>query len=126
MDRIVVAHRGKRVHEPALQFAVEVRSRGEHAVIVGRRGPNLTKTAFRHQAFVPHRIPEPVADSARIGTPVEDGAHHFHFAGPGVTMFAYVAIEAKRPVVDSLAHALLLQKMNGKDRGVSAVAATNG
>src|SRR5882757_8460237 len=92
-------------------------------MIVGRRRPYLTKAAFGHQALVAHSVPEGAADSAGVGSPVEDGAHHFHFAGPDITMFAYVAVEAQRPVVASLAQALLLQKVDGKNRCVPAVSA---
>src|ERR1700736_2200485 len=90
---------------------------------VCRRGPYLTKAAFGHQALVAHSVPEGAADSAGVGSPVEDGAHHFHFAGPGITMFTDVAVEAQRPIIPSLAQALLLQKVNGKNRGLSAVSA---
>src|SRR5206468_4190643 len=92
-------------------------------MVVCGRGPYLTKAAFRHQALVAHSVPKGTADCAGVGSPVEHGAYYFHFAGPGITMFAYVAIEAQRLVVLSLAHALLLQKVNRKNRGVSAVSA---
>src|SRR5215472_6886502 len=92
-------------------------------MIVCRRGPYLTKAAFRHQALIAHCVPEGAADGAGVGSPVEDGAHYFHFAGAGITMFAYVAVEAQRAVVPALAHALLLQKMNGQNSCVSAVSA---
>src|SRR6266496_1928440 len=123
MNRVVVVHGQERFSKPVLLFEAEVRPRGEHAMIVGRRGPYLTKAAFGHQALVLHSVPEGAADSAGVGPAVEDGAHHFHFAGPGIAMFAYIAVEAQRSVVRSLAEALLLQEMNGKNRCVSAVPA---
>ena len=123
MSRVVVAHRRERFGEPPLLFRVKVRPRREHAMVVGRRGPYLTKAAFGHQAFAAHRVPEGAADCAGVGSPIEDGAHHFNFAGPGIAMFAYVAVEAQRAVVPALAHALLLQKMNGQNGCVSAVSA---
>src|SRR5437762_972981 len=92
-------------------------------MIVGWGGPYLTKGTFGHQTLAANRAPEGAADSARVGPPVEDGAHHFHFAGSGITMFAHVAVEAQRAVVPALAHALLLQKVDGKNRRVSAVSA---
>src|SRR6476660_8232786 len=75
--------------------------------------------------LVAHGIPEGTADSASVGPPVKDGAHHFHFAGPSITMFSYVAVEAQSAVVLSLAQALLLQVVNGKNGCVSAVSAAN-
>ena len=104
-------------------LAIEVRPRREHAMIVCRRGPYLAKAAFGHQALVAHSIPEGASDSAGLGSPIEYSADHFHFAGPGITMFAHVAVEAQRPIVPSLAHALLLQKVNGKNRRMAAVTA---
>src|SRR5438270_5567683 len=92
-------------------------------MVVSRRGPYLTKAAFGNQALVAHRVPERAAERARIRSPVEDGPHHFHFAGTGVTMFADVTVEAQGPVVPCLTHSLLLQKVNGKNRCVPAVSA---
>src|SRR6266542_365348 len=125
MNRVVIAHRGERVGEPALPLWVEIGPRREHAMVVCRRGPHLTKTAFRHQALAAHRVPEGAADCAGVGPPVEDGAHHFYFADPGIAMFAYIAVEAQRAVVPALAHALLLQKVNGQNSCVSAVSAAS-
>src|SRR5258706_6953059 len=102
----------------------EVRSRREHAMVVRRRRPYLTKAAFGHQAPVAHSIPNRAADSAGVGSPVQDGSHYFNFAGPCITMLTYVAVKAQGLVVASFAHALLLQKVNGKNRSVSAVSAT--
>src|ERR1700693_5746997 len=92
-------------------------------MVVWRRGPYLTQAAFGHQALAANRVPEGAADCAGVGPPVEDGAHHFNFAGPGITMFAYIAVEAQRAVVPALAHTLLLQKVNGQNSCVSAVSA---
>src|ERR1700720_2285694 len=92
-------------------------------MVVCRRGPYLTKAAFRHQALAANRVPEWATDCAGVGAPVEDGAHHFHFAGPGIAMFADVAVKAQGPVVLLLAHPFLLQKVNGKNGCVSAVSA---
>src|SRR5215469_15232887 len=94
-------------------------------MVVGRRGPYLTKAAFRHQALVPHGIPEWTANCAGIGSSIENGAHDFYFAGPGIAMFAYVTIKAQDLVVPSLPHTLLLQKVNRKNRRVSAVSAAD-
>ena len=88
MNRVVVTHRRERFGEPALPFWIEIGPRREHAMVVRRRRPYLAKAAFGHQVLAPHRIPEGTADCARIGSSVEDGAHHFHFARPGITMFA--------------------------------------
>src|SRR5437660_678143 len=123
MSRVVVVHGCERVGEPALPLWVEIGPCREHAMVVCRRGPYLTKAAFGHEALVAHSVPEGAADSAGVGPPVEDGAHHFHFAGPRITMFADIAVEAQRPVVPALAHALLLQKVNGQNSCVSAVSA---
>src|SRR5215469_4562438 len=92
-------------------------------MIVARRGPYLTKAAFGHQALAAHSVPEWATDRAGIGSPVEDCAHDFNFAGPGITMFAHVAVEAQRTIVSALAHALLLQEVNGQNSCVSAVSA---
>jgi hypothetical protein len=46
--RIVVAHRGQGFGELFLQRRVEVKSSGEHAVIVRRRRPDLSQRALRH------------------------------------------------------------------------------
>src|SRR5215468_7171322 len=92
-------------------------------MIVGTRGPYLTQTRFGYQVLVALGVPEGTADSAGVGSPVEDGSQHFYLAGPGITMFADVAIEAQGAVVHSLAQTLLLQKMNGKNRSVSTVPA---
>src|SRR6266436_644528 len=124
MNRVVVTHRGERVGKPALPLWVEIGPCREHAMVVRRRGPYLTKAAFGHQALAANRVPEGAADCAGIGSPIEDGAHHFNFARPGITMFAYVTVEAQRAVVPALAHALLLQKVNGQNGCVSAISAT--
>src|SRR5215469_8016614 len=92
-------------------------------MVVGRGGPDLTKPAFGYQVLVAHSVPEGAADCANVSSSVEDGANHFHFAGPGIAVFAYVAVEAQRTVVASLAHVLLLEEMNRKNRCVPAVAA---
>src|SRR5262249_51940291 len=68
-------------------------------------------------------VPEWAADGASVGSTIEDGAYHFHFARSGIAVLAYVAVEAQRPVIPALSHALLLQKVNGKNRRVSAVSA---
>ncbi len=126
MNRIVVAHPRERVGESTLPLRVEIGPRREHAMIVGWRRPYLTKAAFGHQALAAHSVPEGAADRAGIGSPVEDRAHNFNFAGPGITMFAYVAVEAQRTIVSALAHALLLQEVNGQNSCVSAVSAAKG
>src|SRR6266700_2708565 len=123
MSRVVVAHRGERFGKPALPLCVEIGPCREHTMVIRRRGPYLTKAAFGHQMLVANRAPEGAADCSSVGPSVEDGAYYFHFAGPGITMFSYVAVEAQRAVVPALAHALLLQKVNGKNRCVSAVSA---
>src|SRR5580704_9430925 len=91
VNRVVVAHGGERVDEAALPLWVETGTCREHAVVVGRRGPYFTQAAFGHEAFAPNSVPEGAADGAGVGPAVEDGAHHFHFAGPGIAMFAQVA-----------------------------------
>src|SRR5580700_4797446 len=123
MNRIVVTHRRECVGKLPLPLRVEIGPRCEHAMVVRRRGPYLPKAAFGHQAFAANRVPEGAADCAGVGSSIEDGAHYFNFAGPGITMFAYVTVEAQRAVVPALAHALLLQKVNGQNRCVSAVSA---
>src|SRR5215467_1300103 len=95
-------------------------------MVVFGRGPYFTKAAFRYESLVAHGIPESVSDSASVGASVENGAHNFHFARPRITMLAHVAVEAQGTVVFALTHALLLQEVHGKNRGVSAVAATKG
>src|SRR5438046_10000052 len=126
MNRIVIAHRCECVSEAALPLEVEVGPRREPAMIVYRRGPYLAKAAFGHQALALHSVPEGAADCAGVGSAVEDGAHNFHFAGTGITMLAYVAVEAQRTVVPSFAHTLLLQKVNWKNGCVSTVSAAKG
>ena len=121
MNGIVIAHGCERIGEPALPLRVEIGPRREHAMVVGRRGPYLTEGAFGHQALAANGVPEGATDYAGVGPSVEDRAHHFHFAGPGITMLAYVAVEAQRAVVPALAQPLLLQKVNGKNRRVCAV-----
>src|ERR1700730_10079549 len=88
MNRVVVAHPRERVGESTLPLRFEIGPRREHAMIVGWRRPYLTKSAFGHQALTEHSVPERAADSSGVGSAVEDRAHHFHFAGPGITMFA--------------------------------------
>src|SRR6516225_6551825 len=105
MDRVVVAHRRECFGEPSLRLRVKIGPRREHAMVICRRRPYLTKAAFGHQALAANSLPEGAADCARIGSPIEDGTHHFNFAGPGITMFAYVAVEAKGAVVPALLHA---------------------
>ena len=78
----------ERVDESALPLWVEIGTRREHAMVVWRRGPYLTQAAFGHQVLAANRVPEGTADGAGVGSPVEDGAHHFHFAGPGIAVFA--------------------------------------
>src|SRR5215212_7324849 len=108
MVRVVVAHRGERFRKPVFSFAVEAGSRGEHAMVVPRRRPYFAKGAFRHEVFMPHRVPEGAAYRARIGSPVQDGAHNFNFAGSRIAMFADVAVETQRTIIASLSHGLLL------------------
>src|SRR5579864_4068433 len=108
MNRVVVAHRGKGFRKSTLLLWVKIGPGREHAMVVGRRGPYLTKAAFGHEALAANRVPERAADCAGIGSPVEDGAHHFHFAGPGIAMLAEIAVESQREVVPTLDHALLL------------------
>src|SRR6267143_1846130 len=105
-------------------FKVEIRACCEHAMIVGWRGPYLTKAAIGNQALAAHSITKWAADSAGVGSPVQDGSHYFNFAGPCITVFAQVAVKAQRLVVGSFVHALLLEEINGKNRRVSAVSAT--
>src|SRR5215207_1724241 len=107
MVRVVVAHRGERFCKPVFSFAVEVRSRGKHAMVVSRRRPYLAKGAFRHEMFLAHGVPEGAPYRAGIGSPVEDGAHNFNFAGSRIAMFAEVGVETQRAIIDSLSHALL-------------------
>src|SRR4051812_9436532 len=94
-------------------------------MVIFGRGPNFSKAAFRNQSFAANRAPEGTAYRTRIGSPVKNRAHHFHFAGPGITVLAYVAVKAQRTVFPSLADALLFQKVNGKNGCVSAVSASN-
>src|SRR5262245_22467512 len=107
MTRVVVTHCRERFSKPAFLVRVEVRSRCEHAMVVCRRGPYLMQGAFRHKVLVAHSVPEWTTDSTGVGSPVEHRAYNFHFAGPGVTMFADVTVEAQCAVVDSLTHPLL-------------------
>src|ERR1700723_2256220 len=123
MSRVVVAHRRECVGEPPLQFKIKIGPRREHAMVVCGRGPDLAKAAFRHQALGANRIPEGAADCAGVGSPIEDSARHFNFAGPGISVFAYVTIEAQGAVVPAFAHALLLQKVTGQNSCVPAVPA---
>src|SRR5215469_271254 len=92
-------------------------------MVVRGRGPYLAKRTLRHQALVPHSVPERAAYCPSIGSPVENGAHHFNFAGPRIPVLADVAVEAQCAIVSSLAHVLLSQKMNGQNGGMSAVSA---
>src|SRR6266436_4943922 len=124
MNRVVVAHGCECFRKPVLLFKVEIRVCCEHAMIVGWRGPYLTKAAFGHQALVAHSIPKRAADSAGAGSPVQDSSHYFNFAGPCITMLAYVAVKAQGLVFASFVYPLLLQEVNGKNRSVSAVSAT--
>src|SRR2546423_14990037 len=48
---IVVAHCPERVGESTLPLRVEIWSRREHAMIIGRRRPYLRKAAFRHETL---------------------------------------------------------------------------
>src|SRR5258707_357770 len=93
-------------------------------MVVRRRRPYLTKAAFGHETLFAHSIPKRTADCAGVGSPIPDGSHYFNFAGPCITMLAYVAVKAQRLVFASFAHALLLQEVNRKNRSVSAVSAT--
>src|SRR5690242_6858119 len=99
MNRVVVTHGEKHFDKPVLLFEAEFRPGCEHTMIVGRRRPYLAKAAFGHQTLGANCVPERAANSAGVGSPVEHGAHHFHFAGSGITMLAYVAVEAQCPVV---------------------------
>jgi len=92
-------------------------------MIVGGRRPYLTEPTFGNQVLIADSVPKWASDGACLGSPIEDGAHDFHFARPRITMFADIAVEAQRPVVPALAHALLLQKVNGQNSCVSAVSA---
>src|SRR5690242_6915963 len=99
MSRIVIAHCGERVRESAFLLGVKAGSRCEHAVIVGWRRPDLAKTTFRHEALVLRGVPETVTNGAGVGSPVENGTDHFDFAGPGVAVFADVAVKAQCAIV---------------------------
>ena len=63
--------------------------------------------------------PKRAAYRASVGTAIEDCANDLGL----VTMLANVAVETKRAVVTSLYQAFALKKVNGKNRGVPAVAA---
>ena len=67
--------------------------------------------------------PKRAAYRASVGTAIEDCANDLGLARAGVTMLANVAVETKRAVVTSLYQAFALKKVNGKNRGVPAVAA---
>src|SRR5215213_3527219 len=123
MVRVVVTHGRERFRKPVFSFPVKVGLRGEHAMVVTRRSPYLTKGAFGHQAVVSDSVPEGTADSAGVGSSVEDCAHYFNLARSSITVFAKVAVETQRTIIASLSQALLLQKVNGKNRCMAAVAA---
>src|SRR5215471_11081010 len=120
---VVVTHSQQRCDKPLLQIAIKVRPRRKHTMVVWLRRPYLTKPTCGHQAFASYGIPERTTDRAGVGTPVEHGAHHFNFTGARITMFADIAVETQRLVLAPLTHPLLLQKVNGENRGVSTVSA---
>ncbi len=91
-------------------------------MIVGRRSPNLSKRAFRHQPLAPHRFPERAANRAGIGPPIEHRANNFHFARAGITMLSQVGVESQRAIVAPFDQPLLLQKMNRQNRCVATIA----
>src|SRR5260370_39157836 len=100
--RLAMAHPGGGWGEPPLQGRVEIGPGSEHAVIVGRRRPDLSQRAFGHQALAAHRPPERAADCAGIGATVEHRANDLGLARAGVTMLADVAVEAQSAIVLSL------------------------
>src|SRR5262245_11544933 len=90
-------------------------------MIVGRRGPDLTKSAFGNEVLIAHGVPKRAADCARVRSTVENGSNYFHLAGPSITVFPEVSVEAQRLVVASFTQTLLLQKVNRKNCCVCAV-----
>src|SRR5512146_13716 len=95
-------------------------------MVVARRGPNLAKRAFGHQVISHDSVPEAVADSTGVGSAVENSADHLRLAGPGVTVFPYVAVKAQGAVILSFSKPLLLQEMNWQNCRVTAVTAAEG
>ena len=77
---IVVVHPRKCFGEAALRGRIKIGTRREHAVIVGRRGPDFRQPTFRHQSLGAHRFPERTADRAGVSATVENGADHLHLA----------------------------------------------
>jgi hypothetical protein len=66
----------------AAPLRVKIGPRREHAMVVCRRGPYLKKAAFGHQALG-RTVFQKGLRRHRLAH--KDGAHHFNFAGPGIT-----------------------------------------
>ena len=113
----------QRLGELRHQRYVKIGPRREHAVIIGRRSPDLAQRALRHQTPALHCLPERAADRAGIGAAVEHGANDLDLARAGIAMLADIAVEAQRAVVPPLNEAFALEKMNRQDRSMAAVAA---
>src|SRR5579872_7159768 len=88
MNRVVIAHRRKRFCEPALALRLKIRPCRKHAMVVLRRRPYLAQPTFGHQSLALHRFPKRTTDCSSVGPTTENSAHHFHFAGPRITVFA--------------------------------------
>ena len=86
VTRLVVAHPMQGLNKAFLQDRVEIRSSREHAVIVGRRGPDLGQCALRHQVFTANPVPERTSNRAGISAPVENGASYFGLARASITL----------------------------------------
>src|SRR5512146_879005 len=92
-------------------------------MVVARRGPNLPKRAFGHQAISHDSVPEAVADSTCISAAIKDGADDLNLAGPGIAVFAHICVKAQGTVILAFLEPLFLQEVNWKDCCVTAVAA---
>ena len=123
MRRVVEAHPEQRLGELLLQRGVQIRSRREHAVIIGPRGPDLGERTVRDQTLAWHGVPERAADCAGIGATVQHRADDVGLACAGVTVLAEVCVEAQRSVVLPFSQSLALQEINREDCRMTAVAA---
>src|SRR6185437_2889277 len=119
---VVVAHRRESLGKALRQRRVEIGPRGEHAVIIGRRRPDLGQSTFGHQALVAKPTPERAADRPCLGASIEDRANHLGLARAGIAMLADIAIETQRAVVAPLDQAFALEKVNRENGCMPAVA----
>src|SRR5262249_14263730 len=122
----LAVHLEERLGEAGGIFGRKADPRGEHAVVVVRRGPDGLHRSGRDQLAGADARPEGAPHRARVSLAVQDRPEYVDLAGPGVAVLSEVGVEAERLVVPPLDQPFPGQEVNREDRRVSAVTAPEG